>query len=165
MGPPGGARNAVDPRFISLFMAFNVQFPSNQNLNTIYDAILSSHVVKFPEAIISASKPLTSLTLELYEYIVDHLPPTPSRFHYIFNLRDLSRIYEVCIDLKKTLEALCCTYLYISPLKKKLQYSAPWSSKCKIFLLLPQDCKSFGKLFGKVFELSSGMCMHTCILD
>ncbi len=34
------------------------------------------------------------MTLELYNFIIDKLPPTPSRFHYIFNLRDLSRIYE-----------------------------------------------------------------------
>lgn len=34
------------------------------------------------------------MTLELYNFITDKLPPTPSRFHYIFNLRDLSRVYE-----------------------------------------------------------------------
>lgn len=34
------------------------------------------------------------MTLKLYTYIVEKLPPTPSRFHYIFNLRDLSRVYE-----------------------------------------------------------------------
>ena len=38
---------------------------------------------------------LTDVTLELYNFICDKLPPTPSRFHYVFNLRDLSRIYEV----------------------------------------------------------------------
>ena len=38
---------------------------------------------------------LTDVTLELYNFICDKLPPTPSRFHYVFNLRDLSRVYEV----------------------------------------------------------------------
>ena len=36
MGPPGGARNPVDPRFMSLFNVFEIQFPSNDNLRTIY---------------------------------------------------------------------------------------------------------------------------------
>jgi dynein heavy chain len=37
---------------------------------------------------------LTDITLELYSAVLEKLPPTPSRFHYVFNLRDLSRVYE-----------------------------------------------------------------------
>jgi hypothetical protein len=37
---------------------------------------------------------LTDATLELFTCILERLPPTPSRFHYVFNLRDLSRVYE-----------------------------------------------------------------------
>lgn len=37
---------------------------------------------------------LTDVTLQLYSALLEKLPPTPSRFHYVFNLRDLSRVYE-----------------------------------------------------------------------
>ena len=94
MGPPGGARNPVDPRFISLFNTFEIQFPDVDNLRTIYSSILQSHVSTLKPTIQSAADELTDVTLALYDFILEKLPPTPSRFHYIFNLRDLSRIYE-----------------------------------------------------------------------
>ncbi len=43
MGPPGGARNPVDPRFISLFNVFEIQFPSTDNLRTIYQVLRYTH--------------------------------------------------------------------------------------------------------------------------
>ena len=49
------------------------------------------------------------MTLNIYNRIVVKLPPTPSKFHYVFNLRDLSRVYEgLClatIDKFKTQES------------------------------------------------------------
>lgn len=42
---------------------------------------------------------ITRMTMELYKQIVRDMPPTPSKFHYIFNLRDLSRIYNgLCLS-------------------------------------------------------------------
>jgi dynein heavy chain len=46
MGRPGGARNPVDPRFISLFSVFEIQFPSDNSLSHIYSAILDGHLQK-----------------------------------------------------------------------------------------------------------------------
>lgn len=46
MGRPGGARNPVDPRFISLFNVFEIQFPANTALSHIYSAILEAHLQK-----------------------------------------------------------------------------------------------------------------------
>uniref|UniRef100_A0A8C6Y8I9 Dynein axonemal heavy chain 10 n=1 Tax=Naja naja TaxID=35670 RepID=A0A8C6Y8I9_NAJNA len=94
MGKAGGGRNEVDPRFISLFSVFNVPFPSEVSLHLIYASILKGHLATFDESITAIADKITSCTLTLYETIVHDLPPTPSKFHYIFNLRDLSRVYN-----------------------------------------------------------------------
>nr|AML30863.1 axonemal inner arm dynein heavy chain 7 [Marsilea vestita] len=94
MGRPGGARNNVDPRFISLFCTFEIQFPAAASLFHIYNSILESHVQKLTPELRESSASITDMTLQMYNYLVDSLPPTPAKFHYIFNLRDLSRVYE-----------------------------------------------------------------------
>ena len=94
MGKPGGGRNEVDPRFISLFNVFNVTFPSEESLFLIFNSILEGHTKPFSQEVRDIVPKLAKITLELYKTIINDLPPTPSKFHYIFNLRDLSRIYN-----------------------------------------------------------------------
>ncbi|CAK9806047.1 Dynein axonemal heavy chain 10 [Anthophora plagiata] len=92
MGKPGGGRNEVDPRFISMFSVYNVVFPSNETLNYIYASILCGHFEIFQEEVQEIGETLIQITLDLYQKVTAELLPTPSRFHYIFNMRDLSRI-------------------------------------------------------------------------
>jgi dynein heavy chain len=94
MGPPGGARSSVDPRFISMFSVFNIPFPSDSSLTTIFSSMLKNHLQAFNPAVQGAGAKLTEMTLSLYAKIVVALPPTPSKFHYLFNLRDLGRVYQ-----------------------------------------------------------------------
>lgn len=96
---PGGGRNEVDPRFISLFSVFNVTFPSQESLTKIYFSILNGHLEPFKKEVKELVAKITSATLELYNKIIQNLPPTPSKFHYIFNLRDLSRVTQgLCLS-------------------------------------------------------------------
>lgn len=69
-------------------------FPSEESLKKIYFSILDGHLNPFKKEVRSLASKLTDCTMELYSLIVRDLPPTPSKFHYIFNLRDLSRIYH-----------------------------------------------------------------------
>ncbi|CAM9103575.1 unnamed protein product [Discosporangium mesarthrocarpum] len=94
MGPPGGGRNNVDPRLIALFNVYNLNEPSEAVLRLIYSSIITEKITHFAESVKEAGSKVTDATLSLYKIIVDRLPPTPSKFHYIFNLRDLSRVYE-----------------------------------------------------------------------
>lgn len=40
------------------------------------------------------SSKLTQATIDVWLEVKKSLLPTPSRFHYIFNLRDLSRVFQ-----------------------------------------------------------------------
>lgn len=109
MGPPGGGRNDVDPRFVALFNVYNLVEPSETVLQRIYSSIVTSKLVNFSDPVKGAGTKVTDATLKLYTLIVERLPPTPSKFHYIFNLRDLSRVYEgLCLateDMFNTAES------------------------------------------------------------
>ena len=66
MGKPGGGRNDVDPRFISLFSVFNMTFPSEESLFHIYNSILTGHTQPFCKEIQEIVPTLTKMTMELY---------------------------------------------------------------------------------------------------
>ncbi|KAF3425259.1 hypothetical protein E2986_13407 [Frieseomelitta varia] len=92
MGKPGGGRNEVDPRFISMFSVYNVVFPADETLNYIYTSILNGHLQIFSEEVQAIAETLVQVTLSLYQKVTAELLPTPNKFHYVFNMRDLSRI-------------------------------------------------------------------------
>lgn len=94
MGPPGGGRNPVDTRFVSLFNVFNLTPPSTEVLNMIFNSIVVTRYVSFNDSVKAAVGKVTMSMLKLYAFVLEKMPPTPAKFHYIFNLRDLSRVYE-----------------------------------------------------------------------
>jgi len=94
MQPPGGGRLPPDSRFISLFSIFNITFPSDENVKHIYKNIMEKHFETFSEDIKESMEKVVDTTLKLHKQIIDQLPRTPIKFHYIFNLRDLSRVFE-----------------------------------------------------------------------
>ncbi|KAL9651290.1 hypothetical protein ABK040_001243 [Willaertia magna] len=91
--------NTMDPRIISKFNVFQVSFPSDDSIHLIYNTILTSHLSGFSDDVQKVGRELTSSTLNIYKLVLSSLPPTPSKFHYLFNLRDISRIYAgLCLS-------------------------------------------------------------------
>ena len=84
-------RNPVDPRFIRLFNMFCVTFPPESSILLIYRTILEAF---FNEGAFDKSfqgdelaGKCTQAAMTIFNAIVAALPPTPAKFHYIFNLR------------------------------------------------------------------------------
>ena len=94
MQPPGGGRNSIDPRVAALFCCIGVTFPSANSIDRIYATITKEKFSHFAEPVFSAASQLPAATLQLHKAVVDNLIRSPTRFHYIFNLRDLSRVYQ-----------------------------------------------------------------------
>ena len=60
-----------------------------QIIGAFLDAAFSDN-----DAVQAIGDKLAAMTLRLYTFLLHHLPPTPAKFHYIFNLRDLGRVFE-----------------------------------------------------------------------
>lgn len=94
ISPAASGNNKVDPRVISLFSLFNCTPPSREATEKIYNSILEAHCSEFSDDIKGLVPKITQATMSLYFTVIEKLPRTPVKFHYLFNLRDLSRVYE-----------------------------------------------------------------------
>ena len=92
--PPGGGRSEVTPRFTRHHNVLCIPPASIASLELIFNSILASHVAKFDKGVVDLVKGVVSSTIEMYQNISQDLLPTPARFHYTFNLRDISKVFQ-----------------------------------------------------------------------
>ncbi|UYV84115.1 DNAH10 [Cordylochernes scorpioides] len=98
----GGGRNYVNPRFISHLCVFNATIPHEKTIHYIYSSIIDGHLNSFEGDLKSHASILTTMTIKLYQFLLEKLPPTPTKFHYIYSLRDLSRVFGgICLSTDK----------------------------------------------------------------
>ena len=61
----------------------------------IFDSILNGflEIKEFDEDIKRIANDITACTIDVYERILKEKLPIPSKFHYTFNLRDVSKVF------------------------------------------------------------------------
>ena len=92
--PPSSGRNAVSPRLLRQFCILALPEPSARSLLHIYQVQLGKFFAEheFSVDVKSCLFALVSSSVVMWYRIVINMLPTPSKSHYIFNLRDLSKL-------------------------------------------------------------------------
>jgi dynein heavy chain len=94
MGKPGGGRAEISNRILSKFHVINYTIPSETNMKRIFDTIAQFKFQVFDEEIKNLSEPLAIATINLFNIIQEQFLPTPAKSHYVFNMRDVSKVFQ-----------------------------------------------------------------------
>lgn len=94
MGKPGGGRAEISNRILSKFHLINFTVPSEKNMKKIYETIASHKFAQFDEDIRNQSEYLAMATISLFFLVQKDFLPTPAKPHYIFNMRDVSKVFQ-----------------------------------------------------------------------
>jgi dynein heavy chain len=81
-----------------------LETPNELTLIRIFKSILETFVAAngFFDPIKKQVDGVVRATIELYVKIIKEKLPIPSKFHYTFNLRDISKVFQGLLQMKST---------------------------------------------------------------
>lgn len=86
-------RPDISQRLMSKLNVFNITFPSESVITKIFTEILFHRLEPYPE-LHKLVDTLVKATIQTYQRVSADLLPIPSKSHYLFNLRDLSKVFQ-----------------------------------------------------------------------
>ena len=101
MGPPGGSRNEITSRLTRHFNLIGIDSFTDAIYETIFATITDWHFdERYPSSCQLLGRQIVSATLKLFNTILPKFLPIPSKSHYLFNLRDFSRVIAGILLIK-----------------------------------------------------------------
>jgi dynein heavy chain len=108
MGPPGGGKSFITPRFQRHFNLVGFMNFEDSTMRQIFGTILKWYFAQgeFKQEVELMEPKLVKATLSFYKKIQEDLKPTPAKSHYTFNLRDFSKVIcGICLCTAKEVTA------------------------------------------------------------
>jgi dynein heavy chain len=96
MNQPVGGKNDIPNRLKRHFCVLNVTMPSLAAIDDIYGSLVRGRFSArhFDASVLGVADKLTDMTISLWQKVQVKMLPTPAKFHYSFNIRDLSRVFQ-----------------------------------------------------------------------
>ena len=94
MAPPSGGRAVISKRTQARFHLINCTFPDTAQVIRIFESILTPKLSNFEAEVKTMGKAMASATLAVYKGVIEQFLPTPEKFHYLFNIRDVSKVIQ-----------------------------------------------------------------------
>lgn len=88
-----GGRNPVTPRLTRHFNFLSFTELENDSMKKIFSTIFNWWG-RSNEFLQNVSDQIITTSIEVYKTVCTSLLPTPSKSHYTFNLRDLSKVFQ-----------------------------------------------------------------------
>ena len=68
--------------------------PQESQIQRIFGTMINQKLQDFDEDVKPLGDMMTRATIEVYNFISTRMLPTPTKIHYLFNLRDISKVVE-----------------------------------------------------------------------
>ncbi|XP_063619962.1 dynein axonemal heavy chain 12-like [Cydia splendana] len=103
IGPVGGSRQLIYPRMLRHFNIYSINEFSKESMTKIFTTLLQLGWRKngFGQDTQPVIVNIIAATMDIYDKASEGLRPTPAKSHYVFNLRDFSRVVQGCTLLRK----------------------------------------------------------------
>ncbi|XP_048373762.1 dynein axonemal heavy chain 2 [Sphaerodactylus townsendi] len=152
MGPPGGGRTVISSRLQSCFNLINMTFPTESQIRRIFGTMINQKLQNFDEGVKPIGNIITEATMELYNSVVQKFLPTPAKIHYLFNLRDISKVFQGMLRAHKDFH------------DTKPSLTRLWIHECfRVFsdrLVDAQDAEAFTVLLSEKLGTSFDLTFH-----
>nr|XP_034175500.1 dynein heavy chain 12, axonemal isoform X3 [Osmia lignaria] len=147
MAPPGGSRQEVYQRFLRHFNLYSISNFSEDTVTRIFTNIAFVGLQRngFTTAVMGTIMDIVRATQNIFQNARAELRPTPTKSHYLFNLRDFARVITGCTMIKE------------ESVESKTDFTRLWVHEIlRVFgdRLVDQDDRQW--LFLKIKEVVSG---------